>query len=331
MKYALLDYNYSTNGYVNFGDQIQSLAARQYLPRVDYFLDREKINEKCEPAKVIMNGWFMHLPTNWPPHRNIQPLFTSFHLNPKAYEMLRVKENIKYFKKHEPIGCRDYRTQEMLSSYGIKSYYSFCLTSTLGIKYKSLIRDESIIFNDVFYRYLPIKYKRSHYGLIKRVKAELKNIKNYPSISKKEKLEHDYFPNNIIKKTIRIHQNIPVSIKSEDKFKYAEDIIRKYARAKLVVTSRIHCAIPCLALETPVLFLLDGVEDYDRDISRFNGILDHVNILTKKSKKEVNKIFGKEMKIIHPEDVDWDNPPTNPNTHLELSDQLVKRCKSFVY
>ena len=41
------------------------------------------------------------------------------------------------------------------------------------------------------------------------------------------------------------------------KFEFARGLLFKYAAAKFVVTSRIHCALPCLGLETPVLYVED--------------------------------------------------------------------------
>ena len=77
----------------NAGDYIQSLAAAQYLPRVDKYLNREKLSEyKGEPVKLIMNGWFMHQPECWPPSKQIFPLLTSFHINAEANDkMLKSK------------------------------------------------------------------------------------------------------------------------------------------------------------------------------------------------------------------------------------------------
>src|SRR5678816_3622094 len=69
----------------NAGDYIQSLAAARFLPKVDKYVNREKLNEyNGPPLKLNMNGWFMHRPSNWPPSEMIDPLVTSFHLNSKA-------------------------------------------------------------------------------------------------------------------------------------------------------------------------------------------------------------------------------------------------------
>jgi hypothetical protein len=81
-KFFLMSYN-ATN---NIGDEIQSLAARQFLPRVDYFVDRERTNSfrAPHPAPVwgIMNGWFCHHSQNWPPSESISPFFVSMHIVP---------------------------------------------------------------------------------------------------------------------------------------------------------------------------------------------------------------------------------------------------------
>ena len=60
MKYGLLKYD-ENKRFFNVGDNIQSLAAKQFLPKVDEFLNREKLGEyKCEKTKLIMNVkvWF---------------------------------------------------------------------------------------------------------------------------------------------------------------------------------------------------------------------------------------------------------------------------------
>ena len=108
MKYGLLNYSCS----YNVGDQVQSLAAKQFLPQVDYYVDRDNLQEAAkigEEIKVIMNGWFMSKPENWPPPENIIPLFISFHITTKnnSVTVLTSPKSIAYLKKHEPIGCRD--------------------------------------------------------------------------------------------------------------------------------------------------------------------------------------------------------------------------------
>ena len=54
---------------------------------------------------------------------------------------------------------------------------------------------------------------------------------------------------------------VPTSIdeSQESLFKRTEDLLNKYASSQYVVTSRIHCALPCVGVGTPVLFTLNDL------------------------------------------------------------------------
>ena len=60
MEYGVIVYKDT----LNIGDDIQSYAAAQLLPRVDYYIEREHLDvfrpKEQEPVNVIMNGWFMY-------------------------------------------------------------------------------------------------------------------------------------------------------------------------------------------------------------------------------------------------------------------------------
>ena len=73
MKYASLKYSISTNETefeeirthhkrvkFNIGDNIQSIAAEQFLPIVDKRFNRDALNKVLESEKylLIMNGWY---------------------------------------------------------------------------------------------------------------------------------------------------------------------------------------------------------------------------------------------------------------------------------
>jgi hypothetical protein len=331
MKYALFEHKQSNLGLVNIGDHVQSCAAEQFLPKVDFFVERDALdNTEYEKAKIIMNGWFTDSPEKWPPNSNLIPLFVSFHLQPKSANIiLSKKENVEYLKKHSPIGCRDYKTLDILQSFGIDSYFSFCMTTTLDEKYKAENKTENIYLVDPLYNY--------DIGMLKRVNfVEL--IKNFPfkKLYKlkdyfKPKIElSDFVPKEIIDRGISIKHYVNAKKTNEELYGIAKDLIKKYASAKLVITSRIHCALPCLALNTPVLFVMEGLTDESLHMSRFRGILDHINILTTQPKKEFIELFGRPMNIYHPNEIDWDHPPTNPQTFKELSNELKKRCKAFI-
>lgn len=120
MKYGLIYYKNTDN----IGDDIQNYAVMQFLPHIDYLIDREALsdfsNEVKEDVAVIMNGWFLHNKFNWPPSKNIYPLCTSMHFTPNDYIDIGYKflDDIggDYLKRYEPIGCRDLSTKKMLES-----------------------------------------------------------------------------------------------------------------------------------------------------------------------------------------------------------------------
>ena len=67
----------------NIGDYIQTLAVIKLIGKEYKILDRESLNSyNDEPRKVIINGWFMEKPLNFPPSSNLKPLFISFHISP---------------------------------------------------------------------------------------------------------------------------------------------------------------------------------------------------------------------------------------------------------
>lgn len=218
-KFGLLVYK---NTY-NLGDEIQSLAARQFLPSVDYHLDRDVFPQEGEfeeSVKVILNGWFLHLRqgTHWPPPSQINPLLTSLHITPEAQGLLLSDAGVAYLKRHEPIGCRDLYTLGLMRRRGIKSFFSACLT--VALTRPNVERDPNLIVaNDL------------SESMLVRIGSDTDKELVFTS--------HIGYPNDDI----------------EQRFKKAESLLDTYARASCVVTTRLHCALPCLAMNTPVLLI----------------------------------------------------------------------------
>ena len=53
----------------------------------------------------------------------------------------------------------------------------------------------------------------------------------------------------------------------------ARGLLEIYKQAELVITSRLHCALPCRAFNTPVIFIH---ADYGKD-RRFSGLYQELN------------------------------------------------------
>jgi hypothetical protein len=81
---------------------------------------------------VLCFGWYMHaifeLRHGFPLHRNLRPIFVSFHCNKRA---LLTPEAIEYLRRHGPVGCRDWTTVYLLLSCGVPAFFSGCVTTTI--------------------------------------------------------------------------------------------------------------------------------------------------------------------------------------------------------
>ena len=315
MKYGLLTYD-ENQRFFNVGDNIQSLAAKQFLPKVDIYLNRERLNEyQGEKVKLIMNGWFTHNIHNWVPSDDIDPIFVSFHMNNTAAPYMLSEKGINYLKKHEPIGCRDQFTADTLNEKGIKAYFTGCLTLTLdSYRVEDSERDDKIYIVDPLYSY-PRPEK-----IFYNTKQTVKNILNGKAfqLGKKNKHLKNFISKEVLTNAEFINQEPPSNTYSDkQKFQMAEELLNKYARAKLVITSRIHCALPCLALGTPVIFI-NGFDSFV-DSCRFDGILELFNRIDVNSKTgEFKSNFGLRGKIQETTSV------KNLEKHHELSNALKR-------
>ena len=272
MKYGLLTYKYtSREGYrpseVNIGDYIQAIAARQFLPRVDVLVDRDSVSSYSgDPVRLIMNGWWHVYEGNATTSAAITPLYVSYHIaNPEGL----TKEALEHLQKYSPIGCRDIATVNCLLNNGIEAYLSSCLTSTLGKTYRvpEEKRTNIVYFVDCdFIDFekpswikwcLSRKARRSCSFPMRQLKQRtLEIIEDYLHDAHVEKRSHMY----------------PLTLDDNERFQIADQLLRDYSRARLIVTSRLHCALPAFSMGIPVLFVGKNLQD-----CRYDGTLDWVN------------------------------------------------------
>ena len=234
----------------NLGDDVQTIAQMQYIPKgaKTIIVDRETVNEESRKCNLIMNGWWMHNDKNFPPHKNINPLYIAFHIEKKG---LVSDKAIKHYKKYQPIGCRDIHTMNLLKKKGVDAYFSGCLTLTLKNPFTNPKRDKIYI-----------------------VDAHLTSKKVYPWGS--DHLLAKLIPKHIRDQAEYIEHEIPEDLDQNDMYarqKYVkENLLNKYAQAKLVITSRLHCALPCVAYNTPCIALYSGINTDNR----WGGLKDYV-------------------------------------------------------
>lgn len=250
MKYARIiqQYKYDLKTWDkqgNLGDCIQNLAVENLYREMGIEnllkINRDEINEYTgEKAILPMQGWFGNVhgvfSANW--SKNIIPAFVGFHLN--DYQNCRerfVKEKIyERMKEFEPIGCRDRNTRDFLKKLGVDAYFSGCLTLTFPRR-KIEPQEGKIFLVDISNK---VKAK---------LPAEIMDCA--------EELSH-----------MRYFKEYPVTLKEAFEFEnVARKLLEKYRNeAKLVITSRIHCAMPCTAMGIPVILINDDIESGRLDV-----------------------------------------------------------------
>lgn len=319
VKYALLTYE-PTHGTYNLGDYVQSLAARQYLPRVDRLLNRERLNAYDGPeAKIILNGWFTHRPETWVPSPRLHPLFVSFHVNLSAASRMLNPAGVEYLRKHAPIGCRDQQTVECLLRHGIEARFTGCLTLTL-----SAFRNQQALRRHIYLVDPLVNFPLLRDLLLspKRLLLALRTGEWRHLGRRARVLPKIVSPTLVATARIRNHVLPSARITDDGKFALAESYLREYADARLVVTSRIHCALPCLAMGVPVIFI--NAFDDPVENCRFGGILELLNRVDLGPDGRVSNNFGLTGLI------DGEHVPENPSRHLSMAADLQCACKAFI-
>lgn len=287
-----LQFGYISYSTFNIGDDIQALAAKNFLPKDAIGIDREFMGVFAFHTKVkaIINGWLMHGKDNgwyrtdvpaplksWPPVGSIDPLLISIHFPPSFMPFALSQEGIQYMKEHGPVGARDLYTLDELQKKDIPAYYSGCLTLTLDNPYTT--RNNIIYLVDV------------------------------PSACAQ------YIKSKVKSPVVQVsHAVRPKDFRSpEARLKYAEECLNRYRQAKCVVTTRFHATMPCLAIQTPVLLIADAFPD-----KRFNGNLDLVRHCT------AQELLGGRVNF------NFDAPSENPKTYLPLRNKMKAIVKEWV-
>lgn len=226
----------------NIGDEIQSIAAMRFLPKVDYYLHRERLDQfhlndaqRGNKVKLIMNAWWMWCPEHFPPSDDIDPLLISMHLREALHNEFARPEILDYFRRHGPVGCRDMSTKRYLDRQGVPAYFSGCLTLTLQ--------------GNPEFR----KERGGSYIL----------CVNLPEHLEKEVCRRTDRP------VYNIDRMLSVSFTAVDRMKLAKCMLSLYHNAHCVVSSRLHVALPSISFGTPTCLIKLNEEDRR---GRFDGL-----------------------------------------------------------
>lgn len=283
MKYGLL----IARTY-NIGDDIQALAALQFLPKVDFFVDRDNPKVDSEDfVKIIFNGWFTYNPNTFHPSPNVIPLFLSFHVAPHVAEiLLRRKDIVKYLKDHQPIGGRDLFTTTLLRSKGVDSYFSGCLTLTLDYKYSFIRRSAycryvlAIDVDDTTINLVKGGINRMGLEIFTATQMLFKPIRWYWGALPKG--TRSFFERLLGKHNIDRLLYL-IDLPRADRFQPGERLmlalhrVAQIANACLVLTSKLHVALTATAFNIPTIFINNNPKD-----PRLSGLIEFLNHYTPK-------------------------------------------------
>ena len=282
----------------NLGDDIQSYACLRQVPEADYVLDREHLDmfqsENNEPVAAIFSAWWLWYKWNWPPAECIYPLLVGMHFNnygmddngsPIENEWL---EGIgkDFLTAYGPVGVRDESSIEFLNDLGIDNYFSGCITLTLPKQKETDDKGTYIVINDL-----------------------------NPAC---EKATRKWAEDNGLEVRVLTHQlgtgNAELSF--EERMKLAEERLIVYQNAVCVVTRRLHCTLPCIAMGVPVVPVV-GMDTY-KNTTRWYPYYHWVNPLLKKDVAKGNFPY------------DPFHVPAPKQEILDLREELLRRTAAFV-
>lgn len=256
MKYGRLingkKYGKNDSVLVNYGSNAQVVA-------IDLIYERMGISNKDIIDIDIYelptyDGEYLVLPVNmclwtceidyyFPASHKIFPVFLGVHFRFPPIS----QRAIDYLKRFAPVGCRDFATYKMLTELDIPSYVNGCLSITLPKRKKKL--GNKILFVDI-----PESLKSF---------IPQKILNNAEMISQTD----------VLKGKIDYRE---FAIMSKDWYRKIEN------NAALVVTSRLHCASPCIAKGIPVIVAVDEIS------SRFEWINCFIPIYTPDKFNKIN-------------------------------------------
>ena len=221
----------------NLGDDLVALAAMQHLPRVDCALDADALDAPLpklgdeDRLVLLCPGLFLRSSAHWPPEKHIAPVCMGVHISEEDAWGLPIATldgaGLDALMACSPIAARDVRTAKRLAKLNIPHTLTGCLS--LALEHPSVKRS-GILCSDV-----PDE-------VVSAIRTFRKDV------------------------TVLTHSISNPSPDFTARMDNAKALLTQYASAEMVFTRRLHCAMACLAVGTPVLLLYHP--EYE-DISRF--------------------------------------------------------------
>jgi hypothetical protein len=197
------------------GDHIQTLALLQHITP-NLLIQRDHITPQKDLC-LIVNGWLSlgNLPKK-EDYRSVK--YVGVHIIPN----LRNPQTVKTMMGCGIIGCRDSGTLNFLAANGVPTHLTYCVTLTFP-RYSG--NREGIYCIDVS----------------EEIKENVYRIGYDPQFDTHDcpELSLDEVNNDVIM----------------EQYRKAYTLLMKYRKAELVITSRLHVTLPCIAFGTPVIYM----------------------------------------------------------------------------
>ena len=221
----------------NLGDDLVAYAAMQRLPRVDFPLDADALDAALptlgddDRLVLLAPGLFLRSSAHWPPEKHIAPVCAGVHISEEDAWGLPLTTldgaGLAALQACAPIAARDVRTARRLEKLGVPHTVTGCMTLTLEHR---PVRRSGVICCDA---------PEEVVSVIREFRQDV---------------------------TVLTHAVSQPSPDFAVRMKGAKTLLARYASAEMVFTRRLHCAMACLAVGTPVLLLYRP--EYE-DVSRF--------------------------------------------------------------
>lgn len=237
MKYGRLTFTAAINStdLCNLGDIVQVFAVdiiyqAMHIHKEDIVnISMDELgNYKGEKVILPIAGYFNYRikAPAFPVSENIIPVFLSLHTISRLY-----LNKDEFWKQQGPIGCRDEKTMQLMRKRGYNAWLLGCMT--ILFPRRNVIPEKEHIFivdaEPEIFRYIPKELRSSAECITHEVQVDW-------TMDKEQ-----------------------IAQRMEEKTK--ELLGRYYNEATLIVTSRLHCAVPCIAMGIPTIVVRKGFDE----------------------------------------------------------------------
>lgn len=276
MKFANIVYK-KRNERMNLGDDMQLLAVENFYRNMN--IDYKDVVRIEFSDLYTWDGEELIVPISFPLisysssmhitcfSEKIRPVFLSLSILASTLD----DSDVAYLKRFAPVGCRDSHTVNTMKKYNIDAYLYGCITLTFPRKRKPDEKKEQIFCVDIS--------EKLSAKIPSEIKKDCVSITNMCYVKDLDKA-------------------------SEEKEREIYNML--IDQAKMVITARMHVALPCMAAGIPVVFAKDLFS------FRFSGI------------DRIAKIYSEEEY----DSIDW-NP--QPISYEDIKEKMINLAISRIY